>query len=590
VTRHCVLANILLKEDNEMVKSRRWFLVALLLGAVAFVAAASGQKDAAPSVSAQDHSQYYEVTLYQETFNPKIEEYAAQNSFRKLLKDKFNFGYKTVANPGDPIEKLTLMLAAGDYPDLVRLYRTDIAQNYIKAGALLELGPLMDKYAPNMIKRNQQFFPMWKALSGVDDGKIWLYTYSAPDDSYGIARPFLEWVLRSDMLAQQGYPSIKNEQDLLAVLKQGLKDNPKTADGKPTVGIAYPLAAWGTTGALVITYLTNLGKYHHFTYNHGMLYDYDAKKFIDITSIPQYKEGMKFWNTAYREGVLDKESLTDSYDTYAPKMQEGRALANWFMNWDYPNFNATLKQAGKTFSYVPMPLMLKYDTDRGISKVYDAPSVGIWNSMALTKNAKYPARLMEVLDWAATEEGFLRIGWGEPGVQYTVEANGHRVPTADYLKAAANNDPVYPFTWAAEQMFGFANMNDAKGQSYQIGTDADAVALTMDPIVKDVYAKYGWKNYRDSYYNNKNFKFVYGLSQDFKQKDPTYTDDQKKSWEKIDALTNEYTVKLIVAKDDAEFTKLYQEMVDKRNALGMQDLVTTWDNEYRALQAKYGLK
>ena len=536
-----------------------------------------------------DKTEYYEIELFQESLDPKVEEMAGSNSFRKMLKDKFNFGYKLIAYPGDAMEKVTLMVSAADYPDMVRLYKTKYIKAYVEAGALVELGPLMDEYGPNFKKRHEFQIPIWQKTSGVDDGKIWIYSYNGPDMSYGISRPFLEWVVRSDILEQQGYPNIANEFDLMDVLKKGLQANPKT-DGKPTVGIAFPLAAWGTTGQEVITYQYNLGRLHHLTNNNKfMSYDIAQKKFIDLPKEYSFKEGLRFFNLAYREGVLDKESITDDYDIYAKKMEEGRALSNWFMNWGYTDFNSKIQQAGKNYRYIPMPIILKSQAEKGEKKTQYVSGDEAWGSMGITKNAKYPERLMEVMDYLATEEGMVRTGWGEEGKQYTVK-DGKRVATKEFVDKIKAADPDYGYTWGAATEFGFFNGIDPNGQMYSMMLDPDVVALTMDDQVKAVYAKYGWQTYKDAYEKNKNFKIEFNLPGDFKMSDPNFSDDQRKQIEKINATTSEYVVKLITAKSDDAYNKLYDEMLAKRDTYGLQAMVDQWNKEYADLVVKYKLK
>lgn len=534
-----------------------------------------------------DQSQYYEITLYQETFDPKSEDLASQNSFRKFLKDKFNFGYKQVAYPGDNMEKLALMLSAGDYPDLVRLYDAKYIQAYIKAGALLELGPLAQQYGKDFLKKHEKDIPLWENATGLNDGKLWIYSYEAPDMSYGVSRPYLEWVVRSDILEQQGYPNIANEDDLFNVLKAGIAANPTTGDQK-TVGIAYPLAMEGSTGEAVIYYQFNLGRLHHGTLNKaGMIFDPNTKQFIDAYKDASTKEGMLFFNHAYNAGLLDKESITDTYDTYTQKMNSGAALSNWFINWEMDNFNNNLKQAGKTFRYVPVTFELKGQAANGETKDYWVGNDVAWQSMAITKNCKYPERLMEVINYCTSEEGLIRCGWGEEGVQYTIQ-NGKRVPTQDYYDKM-QNDPNYGYTFGGDHQLGFFSGLDSSGQPYNIAEDPDVVAKRMDPIVLKTMQAYGFNTYQDMYSKNKNFKYDGTLQTDFKQIAPVFTDDQNKTADKIDNIAYDYAVKLITAKNDDEFNKLYDEMNSKRDAEGFQQLLDTWNAQYASLCQKYGI-
>jgi len=57
-----------------------------------------------------------------------------------------------IQNPtGDPAEKLSLLLAGQDYPDIVLMDRSsDIVTKYIDAGALIPLNDLIDQYGPDI--------------------------------------------------------------------------------------------------------------------------------------------------------------------------------------------------------------------------------------------------------------------------------------------------------------------------------------------------------------------------------------------------------------------------------------------------------
>lgn len=54
---------------------------------------------------------------------------------------------------GNAEEKLNLMLASNDFPDIVLIGRTDdLINKYIAAGALIPLDDLIEKYGPNIKK------------------------------------------------------------------------------------------------------------------------------------------------------------------------------------------------------------------------------------------------------------------------------------------------------------------------------------------------------------------------------------------------------------------------------------------------------
>ena len=562
-------------------KTLALLVACVLIASLAVVGCASESAGGVPE-------EYYELTLLWGNDPAKYEEYRDVNSYRQYLKDHFNFGYNLVMVPGDMKEKLTLMLAGGDYPDIVSFQYTDIFKAYVEAGALLEFGPLMEQYAPNTRERCANFIPYWKAMSGMDDGKIWGYTGFYPYYAAGVSSQWNEWIIRSDILEQQGYPVIKDENDLYEVLAKGLTDNPKTGDFD-TVGFAQPLASWGTNGLQCITYSYNLGRLSHDTFRYGMVYDYGQSKFIDVTSDYSYKDGLAFINKLWNSGLYDRDAVTDDYNAYSEKMSQGRVLSGFFYIWDMYNWNVALAAAGKDYRYVPIPFMLASQKAHGERKVYPEPAPNVWCSFGITKNAKYPERIMEVINWQHSEEGMIFSGWGEEGVNYTVE-NGLRVPTESFLKNIQDPDnPDFGFTFGGIPDFGGFNGIDANGQSYYIYNDADLAMKDQDPKILEIFQKYGFNNYFELYNNNPNFGYAIEGTIDLKTT-MALTDDQAKAWEKIDAATHDYTMKLITAPSEEAFNAIFAEMQARRNELGQQELIAQWNKEYPEKKAALGIE
>lgn len=537
-----------------------------------------------------DRSEYYEVTIYGDGVDPKFAEMQEQNPLFVAIKEKFNMGFKFEKIPGDAKEFGALKLAGGDYPEVIRLYDSSLIKSYVEADALIELGPLMEQYGPNFKASNEELLPTWKMLSGVNDDKIWVYTSWEPDRKIGTSSPRLEFVVRSDILEEQGWPELNTEKDLLNVLEQGLKDHPET-DGKPTVGLSVPMA-WGDIGMLVVQGIHTLGSPSLDVFNQSVWggYDYNQGKFVDVKRDPAFKEGMKFWNDAWKRGVLDKEAVTDTTDTFTEKMSQGRPLAGYYAVWGADGFNATFAQEGRDYRYVPVSIMLESQIERGDSKYQFTLSPSAHSAMAITKNAKHPERIMEVLDWLATEEGKLLYGWGVEGEHYTVE-NGKRVATPEFMDKYYN-DPDYKHSFGGPRGnagLGFVNGFDENGQIYTIENDPDVVAAAMDPIVKNVYEQYGYSNIYEMYRNNPKIKFDDTKSSDIKTITATLTDDQIKTVEKVKSVSADYALKMILAETDEEFDQYLEEVIAETDELGLPAIIEQWDAEYKSLCEQYGI-
>jgi hypothetical protein len=251
-------------------------------------------------------------------------------------------------------------------------------------------------------------------------------------------------------------------------------------------------------------------------------------------------------------------------------------------------WNKELEKADAPFRYIPYPAQLTSQREHNEEKVYTQNSGEVWSSTCITKNAKYPERIAKLMNWQASEEGMILLGWGREGVEYTIE-NGKRVATPQYFEKL-KSDPGYVFELGGPSEFGFYLGIDANGQSYDINHDADVAMKIVDPIVKEVWAKYGWSNTYDMYYKNKNFVMNDTEQVDLKNGVPTLSDDQHKNWEKIDAATHDFTMQLITAESPEAFNKIFDDMQKRRAELGHGEILEIWNKEYKELREFYGIK
>ena len=121
----------------------------------------------------------------------------------KYIKDKFNivFEYLPV---NDNSEKQSLMLATGDYPEIIRLEGGDMVQDYIDADALVCLDDYIAS-STNFKTRYAEQIPYWRASS--KDGKIYTWNRYVPADLTNVP-DVLDIGVRTDMLEQQGWPNL----------------------------------------------------------------------------------------------------------------------------------------------------------------------------------------------------------------------------------------------------------------------------------------------------------------------------------------------------------------------------------------------
>lgn len=340
----------------------------------------------------------------------------------QYIADEFGIAFNYVPYSGDIQEKQALMLAGDDFNEIQYMQYQTIVQQYMDAGVLINLDDYKD-ILPDFYKRFENEIPYWRV--GAKDGGLYKWEGEAPR-TYSTPTLHCDVLVRSDVLEYYGYPELVTASDWIEFLKQAKKDFATTYDGQTTVGMTAPLAeSWGMQGIVPIGY--EKGETYVACGNDYYTYNQKEEKFEDFLLNPEVKESFQFFNELYKEGLLDEECFTDTGDVTQQKMNSGRPLAVWYVNWMGGTANKALTEAGHPeMSYVEMPFQL--DSQEGQTYTLPATYVYPFMSYGLTTKCEDPERVLKFINWCCTEEGQLLLQSGIEGIHYTVE-DGVRVPT-----------------------------------------------------------------------------------------------------------------------------------------------------------------
>ncbi len=489
------------------------------------------------------------------------------------IKEKFNIVFEMIPGVGDYKEKLNLMLAAGDYPELLRLEDQDTTDKYIKAGALLPLDPYLDK-CPNFVELYKESIPYWRLAAG--DGKLYNWNILMPQDLNNFPENN-DIAIRSDILEEAGWPNIVSSDDYVSLLSEAIKKHPLT-DGKKTLGIVAPFGeSWGMAGIGPIMY--EKGRYTQVA-NGAVAWSQPDKKFVDMVANEYTKEGFQFFNKLYRNGVLDRESFTDKMDQVMEKLNSGRALGCWYIRWVASGANSELETAGKAnLQYITLPVQspkqIANNEKRMIMTAVNRP----FDTVVITKNAKYPERIMELVDWASSDEGQILLQSGIEGVHYTRNADGKRVPTEEYKKGVTS-DKDYLQKQGLGALVGMignaACSSTVDGQPYDLGMIPEVKDELLPQRVKDAYKAMGWRNSMQWWQDNAvgvNVGIASGISIN-----PATELGALEA--KIADLRLKYSSKIMLAKSDEEFENLYNTLLKEHEKLQPQKVVDEYNRLY----------
>lgn len=497
----------------------------------------------------------------------------------KVLKDKFNVDIEFIPYSGDYRAKLNLMLASGDYPEIIRLEGNDMVEKYAKAGALIDLEPYI-KDAKFFKERYKDQLPYMRLASGLDKAYAWQYGIPAQLE---IVAEFNDVLVRTDALEKQGWPKLVTEEDYQKFLQQALKDFPET-DGQKTLGMVWPAAEpWGMKG-IASNFYEKAGSCVSTTNGmRSVIVNVDEDKIEDKWKNEYTLDNWKWWNQLYRTGLLDKECFTDFLPKVQEKVDSGRAIAVWYTVWLKDGANQKLVAAGHPErQYIKLPIRLKKQIDRNEKQWARVEVSRPFDSVGITKNCSDSKRLFDIIDWCSSDEGLMLLQSGVEGTHYNME-NGKRVPTADYLKNAMDKD------WANQQGIQLFNYF---GNTMQLALDGQAYNLIMDPVLKDKYfltdrekeafQKLGWKSSTEFFFNN---------SKESKQGiGPSVTIDTTSELGNLQVKMVEhwveYGAKLMIAKDDAEYEKTLKQAQSEYEKMKPERVIDEANRIYNEMKSK----
>lgn len=503
----------------------------------------------------------------------------------QLIKEKFNVVFDYEIYAGDMVEKTNLQLAGGDYGDIVNVQWDNNVVNWIDAGAVIALDDLMAEYGADFAALHEEEIPLWRMAGS--DGKLYKWeTAAGLTEGTNVLNDV--WI-RSDVLEALGWPKLVSSDDWIEAIRKGKELFPTTEEGVQTEGICIPFGeSWGMSLTQIFNEKGGLSGALGGT--DSAQWDPVNEEYVDMVT-DYMKENLKFYNTLWREGLMDPESFSMDTNNMTEKMNTGIPIAIYYSGWGASGANRNLETLGREDqTYVPMPIQSPSQYENN-----EPRNLGVWhsnaiNSWMITDNAKDPARIMQVLNWFATEEGLNALGWGEEGVHYTVEEDGTKVPTQKFIDlynaGGEEYDKIgfnsFPFSGAPDKTTTTQN-----GQYFSITLDPEVVRASYSERELEVLDQYGLETFVDMWHG----AFVESELRDYYFVSPAATipveNDLARTEEKVVQSRNEYAVKMIQASSDEEFEQLWEEMLQAHEELGAAEVIQFKNDQLAEMEAEY---
>lgn len=471
------------------------------------------------------------------------------NKIYKMIKDKTGVSLKMEFLVGDLQQKMGVMIAGGDYADIM-----SGDDKLIAAGAFIPLEDLIEKYAPNLKKH---YASVWNQAKDPASGHLYVlpaygvFSGQVNDTTYGGPGFYLQ----KDVLKEMGYPTPKTLDEYFDIIAKYKAKHPDMIGFEtlsfdwrkfPLLNPPEHLAGYPNDGGVIV----DNGK---------------AQIFADKDIAKTYYKKL---NEINAQGLLDKEALVQNYDQYLAKIASGRVIGMFDQQWNFNDGENSLKSQGKFGStYVGFPLLYP-----GAKEHYrDRPVLNINRGFGISTKAKDPVQIIKFLDTLMTEDWQKTLQWGIQGEDYEVkDGKFYRTPE----QRAKADDNTWKLANKAEAFLG--GLPKMQG-SYSDGNATDAGSQpqeffdSLKPQDQEVLKAYNHKTWAEFFKSPVENPIYYpAWSIDLVDGSPAKVANQK-----MEDLAVKYLPKAIMVKPD-EFDGVWKEYVDqisKSNFKAIEDRI-----------------
>lgn len=336
----------------------------------------------------------------------------AQDAVSQELQKKFNVTINFQKPDSDPAAKLNVMISSGDLPDSIMMDRGVDNVKLATMGLLQPLEPLMEKN-PAM---KENLHPNTLKLLQIE-GKV----YGIPN--WPRTKPTGgndTWITEDKVYKTVGSPKLDTFEDLYNYAKKVKEANLKNSKGQSV----YPVLFESSTDG---SYVADAFYRSFGGYLNGWYSVVDGKYVLAFRD-PKFKQASMEINKWWREGLLSETQFTDTGDQIVEKLSNGRVgLMHYDASKDDTNhFRRTLMQSDPSDGYTITPF--PYPPANGLSKdkIYgDIQGTVGWNVTCITKNAKNPQRIYDVISYLLTKDAAVLQMYGPKGQMWDeLDANG----------------------------------------------------------------------------------------------------------------------------------------------------------------------
>lgn len=480
-------------------------------------------------------------------------------------------GVRVESVEGCTAERTQAMLAAGDLPDIGNFSVNNSLDQAITGGLVVDLGDHFDKL-PCLTENVMYGLEAGKELYCGGRGYYGLVTCLgsvAPEFEFAVHPSHNTMNLKWDVYQAIGAPEVADMFDLIDVLKQMVEYQPELEDGAKTWGLGIT-AGWNSSD---IDPIVHVMMQKGFLENRIGFYWIDGTN--DYTLVDMFsddspaKEALRFYYECNQAGLLDPDSISMYYSAGQAKITSGVYMMSGYAQWSYEGTSVTEEYKSP---YFPISAEWQHASLNNAMKYG-----GNHQTLSISSSTAHLDECLALLNLFYDYDFAFEMNNGPKGLLWDVDENGDAYATAEYQKVLDGQDIVLE---SGEVLFdgipflatqtGLNSLLTMPGKDYTIAMSA------WEESREYGLANVTWlENYEEvtgyhlpmQYFNEKG---LVAIRPDWFQLKGTFDEDTQMLYTSINDLVMTSEWKMILAKDEAEFESVWNEMKDQAYAMGYE--------------------
>ncbi|MCR4588883.1 MAG: extracellular solute-binding protein [Lachnospiraceae bacterium] len=362
-----------------------------------------------------------------------------ENLVSKTITEETGINVEFVTPLGNEENKLDILIASDDLPDLVTLgwWEPEYLE-MIRDDMVYSLNELADTYDVYFYEVADQTTCNWYTLS---DGNIYGYpnsSYTPQDvenhDNIPSNQTFL---VRKDIYEAIGSPDMSTVEGFYNAVKKAAALYP-LVDGKPLIPV----------GSHIFEVEGNVSFDQYLQNFLAIPFEKDGK-YYDRNTDPEYIRWLKMFRQLAEEGYLSNDIFVDQRTQTSEKLAEGRYFCLMYQRTDLADQEKIL------YANDPDSVYIAIDGPRnanGADPILPTTGINGWTVTMISKKCAHPERAIALMDYLISEHGQKLTYLGVEGVTYDM-IDGKAVLKEDVKQLLNTDREAYDRLYGADNAY-----------------------------------------------------------------------------------------------------------------------------------------